>query len=356
MAETVTFPEISAPDQAAASRASQMRGSVPSEDGHNGAEPLSAGSDAVETTAASLPMGSLGELEKAVSWIAACQGQAPARRPRNVSLIVVPGSHGIAESAPAISALPADFTESAVDLLRSGTAPVATACRQAGVSLEVIDATLGSPAAAFDGADAVTSEVMQEQLAAGVAKADALADAGHDLVLLGDVGRGLTTVAATVIGSICGVEPVKIIGRGSGISDEAWRVKVRAIRDAMFRVRDDRAVADRVLYRLGGADLAFSAGLLAQCAVRRTPVIFDGVAIAAAALCAEMLAPGASQWWRPASQSSEPASEAALDGLALEPLTNWAIGAGQGLGAVLAYTAVAQAVGLLEGDPTPVEP
>ncbi|AEI09106.1 nicotinate-nucleotide-dimethylbenzimidazolephosphoribosyltransferase [Corynebacterium resistens DSM 45100] len=356
MAETVTFPEISAPDQAAANRASQMRGSVPNEDGHNGTEPLSAGSDAVETTAATLPMGSLGELEKAVSWIAACQGQAPARRPRNVSLIVVPGSHGIAESAPEISALPADFTESAVGLLRSGTAPVATACRQAGVSLEVIDATLGFPAAAFDGADAVTSEVMQEQLAAGVAKADALADAGHDLVLVGDVGRGLTTVAATVIGSICGIEPVKIIGRGSGISDEAWRVKVRAIRDAMFRVRDDRAVADRVLYRLGGADLAFSAGLLAQCAVRRTPVIFDGVATAAAALCAEMLAPGASQWWRPASQSSEPASEAALDGLALEPLTNWAIGAGQGLGAVLAYTAVAQAVGLLEGEPTPVEP
>lgn len=334
MAETVTFPEISAPDEAAAQRASQLRAALPN--------------------AAGLPVGSLGELEDAVTWLAACQGIAPARPPHNATLIIVPGDHGIATSAPEISALPENFTASAVELLQSGGSPISAACRQAGVSLEVIDATLDSPATAINGEDALPAEEMRKHFAAGVAKADALADAGHDVVLVGDVGRGLTTVAATVIGSICGVEPVKIIGRGSGIGDDAWRVKVRAIRDAMFRVRDDRAVADRMLYRLGGADLAFTAGLLAQCAVRRTPVIFDGVAVAAAALCAEMLAPGASQWWRPASQSAEPASEAALSGLMLEPLTRWGIGAGQGLAAVLAYTAIAQATALLD-DSEPAE-
>ena len=328
MAETATFTDITAPDEAVAQRASQLRAALP--------------------PAAGLPSGCLGDFENAVTWMAACQSNAPARQPKNVTLVVVAGEHGIATDHPEISALPEDFTHSAIELLRSGDSPIVSACHQAGVSLEVIDATLESPANAIDGADALSSEEMNEHLSAGAAKADALADSGTDLVLVGDLGRGITTVAAAIIGSVCGVEPVKIIGRGSGIGDEAWRVKVRAIRDAMFRVRDDRAVAERVLYRVGGADFAFITGLLAQCAVRRTPVIFDGIGAAASALVAEMLAPGASQWWRPASQSAEPASEVALSGLMLEPLTNWGISAGQGIGAVLAYSSLAQAVALIE--------
>lgn len=327
MAETVTFPEITAPDDSAAQRASQLRAAL--------------------LPAAGLPVGCLGELENAVTWLAACQSAAPARQPKNVTLVVVAGEHGIARDHPGISALPEDFTRSATELLRSGDSPIVSACHRAGVSLDIVDATLASPSTAIDRADALSAEDMNEFLATGAAKADALADAGADMVLVGDLGRGLTTVATAVIGSICGIEPVKIIGRGSGIGDEAWRVKVRTIRDAMFRVRDDRAVAERVLYRLGGADFAFSTGLLAQCAVRRTPVIFDGLGAAASALLAEMLAPGASQWWRPASQSAEPASEVALSGLMLEPLTSWGIGAGQGLGAVLAYSSLAQAAALV---------
>lgn len=328
MAETVTFPEIPTPDEAVAQRAIQLRAALPS--------------------AAGLPAGSLGELENAVTWLASCQGHAPAQQPQNVTLVIVPGTHGISEAAPEISALPANYTQSAVGLLRSGDSPIAVACRQAGIALDLIDAPLGSPAAAIDAEDSLPADIMNDFLAAGAAKADALADAGTGLVLIGDLGRGVTTVASAMIGSICGVEPVKIIGRGSGIGDEAWRVKVRVIRDAMFRVRDDRAVGERILYRLGGADMAYTAGLLAQCAARRTPVIFDGLGVAAAALCAEMLAPGASQWWRAASQSAEPASEVALRGLMLEPLTNWGIGTGLGLGAVMAYSTVAQAVALVD--------
>ena len=327
MAETVTFPEITAPDEAAAKRASQLRAAL--------------------LPAAGLPAGCLGDLENAVTWLAACQSTAPSHQPKNVTLVVVAGEHSIAHDHPEVSALPEDFTRSAVELLRSGDSPIVSACHKAGVFLDIVDATLDSPSTAIDGADALSTEDMNKHLSAGVAKADSLADAGTDMVLIGDLGRGLTTVAAAVIGSICGVEPVKIIGRGSGVGDEAWRVKVRAIRDAMFRVRDDLAVAERVLYRLGGADFAFATGLLAQCAVRRTPVIFDGLGAAASALLAEMLAPGASQWWRPASQSAEPASEVALSGLMLEPLTSWGIGAGQGLGAVLAYSSLAQAAALV---------
>ena len=140
------------------------------------------------------------------------------------------------------------------------------------------------------------------------------------------------------------MEPVKIIGRGSGIDDEAWKTKVAVIRDAMFRARDDKAVAERVLQQIGSADLVVMAGILAQSAVRRTPVIFDGVGAIAAALCAQMLAPGAAAWWLAASAGTEPGALPALNALGLEPLLDVRLGAGQGLGAVLALPMVRYAV------------
>ena len=56
------------------------------------------------------------------------------------------------------------------------------------------------------------------------------------------------------------------------------------------------------------------AGFLAQAAVRRTPVLLDGVVVTAAALVAERLAPGARQWWQAGHRSTEPAHTLALRG------------------------------------------
>ena len=54
------------------------------------------------------------------------------------------------------------------------------------------------------------------------------------------------------------------------------------------------------------------AGFLAQAAVRRTPVILDGVVVTAAALVANDLAPGAVNWWVAGHLSPEPAHALAL--------------------------------------------
>ena len=53
-------------------------------------------------------------------------------------------------------------------------------------------------------------------------------------------------------------------------------------------------------------------GFCAQAAVRRTPVLLDGVVVTAAALAAERLAPGARQWWQAGHRSTEPAHTLAL--------------------------------------------
>lgn len=318
------FPSIVPPDEATRSRAEQLRTTAP--------------------TKAGIPVGSLGRLEEVATWIAACQGSAPADVLNAARMVVVTGEHGAAEAHPEISALPADFNAQVRQNLADAAAPVVDACRSARVSLSIIDATLGTPSGSIDTADALSPEDYVRHLQRGMRFADQEADKGTQVLLLGDLGRGLTTVAAAVIGSVCSVEPVKIIGRGSGIDDEAWKTKVAVIRDAMFRVRDDKAVASRVLQQIGSADLVVMAGILAQAAVRRTPVIFDGVGAAAAALCAQMLAPGAAAWWLAASAGTEPAALPALNALGLEPLLDLQLGTGQGLGAVLALPMVRYAV------------
>nr|MDT0667541.1 nicotinate-nucleotide--dimethylbenzimidazole phosphoribosyltransferase [Micromonospora sp. DSM 115978] len=98
-----------------------------------------------------------------------------------------------------------------------------------------------------------------------------------------------------------------------------------------------------LVQKVGGADLAVLAGLLVQAAVRRTPVVLDGVVICAAALVAERIAPGAKAWWIAGTRSTEPAQHLVLDALGLRPLLDLGMRLGEGTGALLAVDVVAAA-------------
>ena len=136
----------------------------------------------------------------------------------------------------------------------------------------------------IDVEDAMSEAEAEESLALGRRIADEEVDGGAELLVVGDMGIGNTTVAATVIAALSGAEPVVVVGRGTGIDDGGWMTKTAVIRDALRRLR--RAMAadgggpatpTRALQIVGGPDLAAMAGFLAQAAVRRTPVLLDGV-------------------------------------------------------------------------------
>ena len=89
------------------------------------------------------------------------------------------------------------------------------------------------------------------------------------------------------------------------------------------------------------------AGFCAQAAVRRTPLLLDGVVVTAAALVAEKLAPGARQWWQAGHRSTEPAHALALRQLDLEPIVDLKMRLGEGTGAAVALPIVRAAVATL---------
>jgi nicotinate-nucleotide--dimethylbenzimidazole phosphoribosyltransferase len=304
------------------------------------------------------PAGSLGRLEELGVWVAACQGVCPPRPFARPRVVVFAGDHGVA--AHGVSAYPSEVTGQMVANFLVGGAAVNVLAAAAGATVRVVDMSVDGDtqeriaqykvrrgSGSIDREDALTQEQAEQAVAAGRRIADEEVDRGADLLVAGDMGIGNTTPAAVLIAALTGAEPVAVVGRGTGIDDNAWMRKAAAIRDALRRAR--RVAGDPValLRTSSGADLAAMAGFLAQAAVRRTPVILDGMVVSAAAGVAEQLAPGAKRWWVAGHRSVEPAHTLVLDHLGLTPLLDLDMRLGEGSGAVAALPLVMMAARVL---------
>ncbi|AEV74991.1 nicotinate-nucleotide--dimethylbenzimidazole phosphoribosyltransferase [Mycolicibacterium rhodesiae NBB3] len=306
------------------------------------------------------PSGSLGRLEDLAVWVSSCQGVCPPRQFERARVVVFAGDHGVA--AAGVSAYPAEVTAAMVANFDAGGAAINVLAEAAGATVRVVDIAVDAaePLTPSIGAhkvrrgsgniaveDALTDEEVAAALDAGRRIADDEIDSGADILIAGDMGIGNTTPATTLIAALTDSEPVAVVGRGTGIDDAGWARKTAAIRDALFRTRALAGDPVALLRVCGGADLAAMAGFCAQAAVRRTPLLLDGVVVTAAALVAEKLAPGARQWWQAGHRSTEPAHAQALQQLDLEPIVDLRMRLGEGTGAAVALPVVRAAVATL---------
>ncbi|MFF4696003.1 nicotinate-nucleotide--dimethylbenzimidazole phosphoribosyltransferase [Streptomyces chattanoogensis] len=308
-----------------------------------------------------VPPGALGRLDELGAWLAAAQRQVPVRPVERPRAVLFAGDHGVAELG--VSARPAGSTRDLVRAVLDGSSPAAVLARAAGAQLRVVDLAVDCDpgelpeevtrhrvrrgSGRIDTEDALTAEEAQAAFRAGMAVADEEADAGTDLVVLGDLSVGGTTAASTLIAALCGTDASVVTGRGgAGIDDLAWMRKCAAVRDALRRARPVLGDQLELLAAVGGADLTAITGFLLQSAVRRTPVILDGVVSAACALVAQRVAFRAPDWWLAGQASGEPAQAKALDRIALTPLLDHGVTAGEGTGALLALPLVQAAAAL----------
>lgn len=308
-----------------------------------------------------VPPGSLGRLDDLADWLSAAQAEVPVRPIERARAVLFAGDHGVAELG--VSARAAGGAANLVRAVLSGESPAAVLARRLDVPVRVVDMALDCPEDALpaevgghrvrrgsgriDIEDALTQEEAERAVRAGIALADEEADSGTDLVVLGDVSVGGTTPAAALIAALCGTDASVVTGRGGApIDDLAWMRKCAAVRDALRRARPVLGDQLELLAAVGGADLAAMTGFLLQCAVRRTPVILDGVVAAAAALVAQRVAFRAPDWWLAGHDSGEPAQAKALDRMALEPLLTQGVKVGEGVGALLAVPLVRAAAAL----------
>ncbi|MCU0283997.1 MAG: nicotinate-nucleotide--dimethylbenzimidazole phosphoribosyltransferase [Candidatus Nanopelagicales bacterium] len=312
------------------------------------------------------PAGALGRLEEASAWLAAVSGQCPPPPVAHPALAIFAGDHGVARTART-SAYPSEVTAQMVANFVTGGAAATVLARSRGVTVRVVDVAVdvdwpssGLPvpeevtagrirrgSGSIDREDAMTRRESEAALRLGARVADELVDAGADLLIPGDMGIGNTTPAAVLVGLLADVDPAAVVGRGTGIDDLTWMRKAAAVRDAMRRGRGLKADPVGLLACCAGPDLAATTGFLLQAAVRRTPVLLDGVVSLAAALVAHRVAFRASAWWCASHRSTEPAAEAALRRLGLEPLLDLGMRLGEGSGALVALPVLTAAGDLL---------
>jgi nicotinate-nucleotide--dimethylbenzimidazole phosphoribosyltransferase len=134
-------------------------------------------------------------------------------------------------------------------------------------------------------------------------------------------------------------------------------VKCAAIRDSLRRARPVLGDQLDLLAATGGADFAAMTGFLLQSALRRTPVVLDGVVSAACALVAQRIAFRAPEWWRAGQATGEPAQTKAYERMSVEPLLEQRVALGEGLGALMALPVLQAASVLLAELPlAPVDP
>ncbi|MFI9105877.1 nicotinate-nucleotide--dimethylbenzimidazole phosphoribosyltransferase [Streptomyces fildesensis] len=306
------------------------------------------------------PPGALGKPAELAEWLSAAQGRVPARPIARPRVLLFAGDHGVASLR--VSAHEAGTAVALVRSVLDGGAPVNVLARQFGAQVRVIDMSLDCDPAELpadvtahrvrrgsgrvDVEDALTVEEAELAFRAGMAIADEEADSGTDLVLLGDISVGGTTAAGILVAALCGTDASVVTGRGSGIDDLAWMRKCAAIRDGLRRARPVLGDQLELLAASGGADLAAMTGFLLQAAVRKLPVVLDGVVTAACALVAQRVAFRAPDWWLAGQASGEPGQAKALDRLSIEPLLDHGVRLGQGTGALLALPLLQAAAAL----------
>ncbi|WP_327423607.1 nicotinate-nucleotide--dimethylbenzimidazole phosphoribosyltransferase [Streptomyces sp. NBC_01527] len=308
-----------------------------------------------------VPPGALGRLDELGEWLSAAQQAVPVKPIEQPRVVLFAGDHGVAELG--VSGRAAGTAHELVRATLDGATPLAVLARRFSVPVRIVDAGLDCDpellpesvvrhrvrrgSGRIDIEDAMTAEEAEQAVRLGIAIADEEADSGTDLVVLGDLSVGGTTAASTLIAALCGTDASVVTGRGgAGIDDLAWMRKCAAIRDALRRARPVLGDQLELLATVGGADLAAMTGFLLQCAVRRLPVILDGVVSSACALVAQRAAFRAPDWWLAGQVSGEPAQTKALDRMALNPLLDQGVVVGEGSGAVLALPLVQAAAAL----------
>lgn len=172
---------------------------------------------------------------------------------------------------------------------------------------------------------------------------------GCDILCVGEMGIGNTTIAAAICHGLFGGEAQDWVGPGTGVDAEGLKRKADAVRRAVALHKAHLGDPLEVLRRLGGRELAAMAGAVLAARLQRIPVILDGYVATAAAAVLHALRPDALDHCVAGHLSAEPAHRRLLEKLGLKPILALDMRLGEGSGAALAAGIVKAAANLHNG-------
>ena len=275
------------------------------------------------------PPGSLGRLDDLVVFLAEWQDK-PMPTILHPQMAVFAGNHGVV--ARGVSAYPPSVTRAMLENFAAGGAAVNQICATYGIGLKVFELALDIPTADITEAPAMDEAACAATIAFGM---EAIAG-DVDVLCLGEMGIGNTTVAAAIYAALYGGTAADWVGRGTGVDDPGLARKVAAV-DAALACHDGHLKDPlEVLRRLGGREIAALVGAILAARMQRVPVLLDGFVVCAAAAVLHALDPQTIDHCLAAHVSAEQAHRRVLEKLSKPPLLDLGMRLGEGSGAALA--------------------
>ena len=275
------------------------------------------------------PAGALGRLEEMVEFLAAWQGKAKPTILRPM-VAVFAANHGVV--AQGVSAFPPEVTRAMMENFAAGGAAINQICATYDIGLKVFELALDFPTPDITQEPAFDEAACAATFAFGM---EAIAG-GTDLLCLGEMGIGNTTIAAAIYHALYGGKAEDWVGRGTGIDEAGYKRKVDAVARAVALNAGHLSDPLEVLRRLGGREIAAMAGAIMAARLERIPVVLDGYVVTAAAAILHALNPGSIDHCIAGHLSAEGAHADVLKRLGKKPLLDLGLRLGEGTGAALA--------------------
>jgi nicotinate-nucleotide--dimethylbenzimidazole phosphoribosyltransferase len=288
------------------------------------------------------PPGSLGRIEEIAVWLAGWQAGERLRLERACALVFA-GNHGV--TARGVSPYPPEVTVQMVANFEAGGAAINQICAASGLELRVEALSLDRPTGDIAAEPAMSEQACIDAFNTGMRSVSE----DFDLVVVGEMGIGNTTIAAALSAALFGGTGADWAGPGTGLDSEGISLKARTVDAALGLHRESATTALETLRRLGGREQAAIAGAVLAARLMRIPVILDGFVSTAAAAALTRRHRDALAHCIAGHVSGEPGHRALLRALDLPPLLDLGMRLGEGTGAALAVNIIRAAVATHNG-------
>jgi len=272
------------------------------------------------------PPGSLGTLEELAVLMAGWQGTARPGIDKAQALIFA-GNHGICDRG--VNPFPQEVTAQMVANFQHGGAAINQLCRANGADLSVVALDLDTPTQDFTKGPAMPGAACLSAMKTGWEAVDTDAD----ILLLGEMGIGNSTIAAALCTALFEGEATDWVGAGTGSDASGMALKAKVITEGVA-LHGQGAPLD-ILAALGGREQAAICGAVLAARVARIPVLLDGYICTAAAAPLFATDPAFLDHCLVGHRSAEPGHRRLLETLGKAPVLDFSMRLGEGTGAAL---------------------
>ncbi|PKM52074.1 MAG: nicotinate-nucleotide--dimethylbenzimidazole phosphoribosyltransferase [Firmicutes bacterium HGW-Firmicutes-7] len=304
------------------------------------------------------PLGSLGRLEQIAIQISGITGQLHNQIHKKCT-IVMAADHGICEEG--VSCAPQEVTAIQTLNMLKGLTGICAISKANNAEIRVVDIGImrdidypnlihrkiryGTDN--FLKGPAMEREEAIKAIEIGIEMVKDLVDQGHNLIGTGEMGIGNTSCSSAVFMAFTGCSAELSVGKGGGITEEAFENKKRVIEEAIQFNKPNANDPIDVLTKVGGLDLNGMVGCFLGAAYYRIPIVIDGFISAAAALAAYRINPLAKDFMIPSHCSKEPGYVCIMEEMGLSPMLYLEMRLGEGTGCPIAFTVIETALSVM---------